>query len=216
MFYTEKTSSKGLARYVVSGERDILPLINFKLLQLLDLHVAIGLSECSSVYFTCIQELSATIQNLYLAAHNRIEKFFEEGVAVGSDTELGECIDMVLLLFELKDVNARHSQHKDCVDQDRDLRGCDMNGMIAALFKRMMRNSGEFITSYVAALLRNDPMTAEESNIDYSEVGRLASSHLEKMRSLAQIPTRGMCSPSEFLCHTSMQNIYIRMLLLLY
>jgi hypothetical protein len=185
---------------VVSGEREILPIINFKLFQLLDLHITVGLSECTRVYFTCTRELSITVQNLYLAVCNRIEKFFAVGVALGSDAELEKCIDMVLLLLQLMDVNARHSQHKDCMDQDGDLRGLDVKGMIAALFTRMTKTSGEHITSYLSALLRADAINAEESDVDSSSLARLASCHLEKMRSLAHIPNRGMCSTSKILC----------------
>ena len=186
---------------MASGEREILPIINFKLFQLLDLHVTIGLSECTKVYFTCIQELSTTVQNLYLAVYNRIEKFFAEGVAVGCDIEVEKCIDVVVLLLELIDVNTRHSQHRDRADQDGGLRGFDMKGMIAALFKRMMKNSGEFIANYVTALVKADLNTAEESDLDSSAVGRVASSHLEKMRSLSLIPNRGMCTTCT--CNTS-------------
>ena len=168
--------------------------MSFKLRQLLDLHVTIGLNECSRVYIDCAQKVSNAAQNIYFTAYKRIEQFFEGTTSVNSDVEITECIDMVRHLLELEDILSGHPQLNDRMHQEGEVNGSDMKGMIAALLKRMMKESGDLIADCIAEIQHFDLSNAVQPDSDSLAATQLASHRLDKMRSLVQLSMHGMYS----------------------
>lgn len=199
------TNCQGLTRFATSGDKGDLPLIDFKLHQLLELHVTIGLPECSSTYSECVRELSSVIQNLYMNAHSCIEGFFENLASHNNDTELGQCMDMVCNLLELGDICARHAQTTDCVHQVGDPKLIDITKNITGLFERMMQESGNAAMNYIKIVQHDEHLrkTLQPDCDSLPSANQLAVSRLDKMRSLAQLLNRGVydCSISEISPH---------------
>jgi hypothetical protein len=169
-----------------------LSIVDFKLHQLLELYVTIGLPECSNVYFECIRELSAIVKSSYFKTYNCVERFFDKTVTFDIDTDLEQCMGMVSSLYELEEISERHTTSS--FEQAGESKFADLKGNMTSLLKRLMEESRDEIIKFVM-IVQHDDNLSQTSESDFESLlvlGQSAALCLDKMRSLAQLPNRGV------------------------
>jgi hypothetical protein len=164
-----------------------LSIVDFKLHQLQELHVTIGLPECSNAYLECIRELSAIIKSSYFKAYSYVERFFDKTVAFDIDADLEECMDMVSSLYELEEISGRHAALTDSSDQKGEPKVANLKENMVGLLKRLVGESRDAIVNFVM-MVQHDDNLSESLGSDFDSVlvlGQSAALCFDKMRSFA-------------------------------
>ena len=179
--------SRGLDSFEASGSNADLLLVDYKLRQLLDLHLLVGLPECEGCYISSLEATYRFVQKLHCKIFQRVQSWFEDDRFSDSDmeSELSTCIQLVLLLFELASIRDVHDGR--IVDSDEDLGSLNVREIILALFLRMQKDCKSIVDTYFENIISvsDADINSMISSVAAIVNGNLASSKLTKMRILS-------------------------------
>ena len=185
--------SRGFDRFEASGSNADLLLVDYKLRQLLDLHLLVGLPECEGCYTSSLEATYRFVQKLHCKTFQRVQSWFEDDRASDSDidAELSTCIQQVLLLFEVESI--RHVHDGLIVDSDEGLGSLNVREIILALFLRMQKDCKSIVDTHFENILSASDADTNSMISSVASIvnGNLASSKLTKMRILSSVLQQG-------------------------
>ena len=179
---------RGLDGFEASGSNTDLLLVDYKLRQLLDLHLLVGLPECEGCYVSSLEATYRFVNKLHCKTFQRVQSWFEDDCASDSDidAELSTCIQQVLLLFELESIRDFH-------DGDKVLGKLNVREIILHLFLRKQIDCKRIVDTHFKNILSTSDadINSMMSTVANSMNGCMASSKLTKMRILSSVLQQG-------------------------
>ena len=190
--------SRGLDSFEVSGSRADLLLVDYKLRQLLDLHLLVGLQECESLYVDCVETTFRFVQKMHCRTFQRLQNWFEDVRVYETDTEISACIQQVYLLFELESIRNPHVGR--IVESEEGLGNINVREIILSLILRLQISCQENVNMYFNNVFSTSDADVPSymSTVAAITKGSLAASQLTKMKNITSVLRQGMRSLQSF------------------
>ena len=171
---------RGLNKYELSRSREDILLVDYKLRELLNLHLLVGLPECEGFYFDSLKAANSFVSRAHSKTFQLVQSWFVEDHVYNKDSDFSVCIQEVKFLFELKCIRDPHVGR--IVEGDNGLDEIDVREIIVGLILRMQKGCRENVELRIKKVVDERSMTP--TLIDNTD-GCLASTQLFRMRSIA-------------------------------
>ena len=180
---------KGLDNYEISRYEGDLLLVDFKLRELLNLHLLVGLPECKGCYVETLKETCCFVYKAHCRIFQLVKSWFENDIVYNEDTDFSACIKEVKFLFELKCIRDPHVRYN--TESDNEIGKIDVQEIIVGLILRMQEACKENVKLHIRKVV--DQSTIAPTQITNTD-GSLASTQLFRMRNIAHRLEKGICN----------------------
>ena len=180
---------KGLDNYEISRCEGDLLLADFKLRELLNLHLLVGLPECKGCYFETLKETNCFVYKAHCRTFQLVNNWFENDSVYNKDTNFSACIKEVKFLFELKCIRDPHVRYN--AESDNEVGKVDVREIIVGLILRMQEACKENVELHIRKVV--DVRSIAPTDINNTD-GSLASTQLFRMRNITYRLEEGICN----------------------